>query len=172
MQQQSPLIGILTKLTRFLMIFAFGLVLLIVSRLFIVPEPKAVSLISNESKEADETVPESGAAEAAADYEPYRVLFESRDIFAVPYEKEVIVPAPKVPDPEPTLLPTVELDQIFNLVGIVVDQEKPQAIIEDLESGGTVFLTVGDKIGEAILKRVLADRVIFQFQGSEVELLP
>ena len=71
-----------------------------------------------------------------------------------------------------TAPPAVDLDQVFNLVGIVIEQDNPQAIIEDLESGETVFMTTGDKLGEATLKRILEDRVIFQSRGQEVELLP
>jgi len=173
MQKESPFIGTLTKATQLLVILAVGLGLLSVYFLFVEPEPAFVKIDSTGAGDEMLANADIGVKEpAAADYEPYRALFESRDIFAVPYEKEVIVPAPKLPASEPTLTPALDLDKKFHLVGIVIDRENPQAIIEDVEEGESFFLNVGDRLGDAILKKISEDRVVFQAQGQEVELLP
>jgi type II secretory pathway component PulC len=60
--------------------------------------------------------------------------------------------------------------QSLKLVGIVLD-DKPQAIIEDLNSQQTLFLHVGDSIQDAKVKQILEGKVIFQFKEEMIELV-
>ena len=57
----------------------------------------------------------------------------------------------------------------LRLVGIVLDAD-PKAIIEDINSNQTLFLSKGDSVNNAVLKEILEDKVILMYNNQEVEL--
>lgn len=64
-----------------------------------------------------------------------------------------------------------ELTQNYKIVGIVIDNEV-KGIIENIKQQETVFVSLGDKIGEAVIVDILADKIICQLDGFELEILP
>ena len=50
--------------------------------------------------------------------------------------------------------------------------KEPRVIVEDLKEKQTVFMSKGDKLGEYILEEILADKLIFLYNGEKVELVP
>ncbi len=171
MQKQSPLLSVLNKATQLLVLLAAGLVLMIVYSFFVPQETALIAVNTDDALEED--LPDvKPAVPVPGDFEADRALFESRDIFAVPHEKKIITPVQTMPTPEPSKTPEFDLSQEFNLVGIVIDADRPQAVVERIQDRETIFLTVGDKLGEATLKEILPDRIIFRSGGNEIKLVP
>ena len=44
--------------------------------------------------------------------------------------------------------------------------------MEDMKNKDTVFLSVGERIGSAVLKSIDKDKVIFSDGGKPIELVP
>ena len=59
----------------------------------------------------------------------------------------------------------------LKLVGIVLDAD-PKAIIEDLASQQTFFLSKGDNVNNAVVQDILEDKVILIYNNQVVELTP
>ena len=160
----------LEKTTRVLVVCSLGLAVWVVW-IFLTKSNPNVRLAADASSGAES--PMAGRPRQRAgtgQFEQYASVFQSRDIFMSPYEKEIIIPAEDKPTPVPPE-PEIDLSQNFRLVGIVID-DKPRVIIEDLEKQETLFLSAGDKLGEASLKEIQPERVIFSYRGQQVELLP
>lgn len=96
------------------------------------------------------------------DFSAFKDTFESRDVFLAPWEKKEDmqnVAGEQVP----------ELAGKYKILGIVLDQN-PQAIISDIESSQTFFVSVGDEIGGAKVESIQETKVIFLYNGAKVEL--
>lgn len=70
-----------------------------------------------------------------------------------------------------TQLKVDELIQNYKIVGIVIDREV-KGIIENIKQQETIFVSIGDKIGEAIIVKILPDKIICELDGHELEILP
>lgn len=64
-----------------------------------------------------------------------------------------------------------ELIQNYKIVGIVIDREV-KGIIENIKQQETIFVSIGDKIGEAVIVKILPDKIICELDGQELEILP
>ena len=102
-------------------------------------------------------------------YDVYEKSLSERSLFTTfaGEERETPPPPPQNPNPQP-----IEgLDKKIKLVGIVVDKE-PQAIVEDLKERQTVFVSPGDRIGDAVVLEVNEDKVIFLYHDQRIEFVP
>ncbi len=122
--------------------------------------------VKEESREAVEKVSVELSLPEERPFSYYQQRIEKRDIFQSPWEK------PKIQRENPVLIKSFEdLNKKIKIVGIVLDQN-PQVIVENFKSKETVFLFLGDKIEGAILQEVQESKVIFLYQGKQVELFP
>ena len=98
----------------------------------------------------------------------YAEVFSKRDFFNSPIEQYQQRSKPSLEDkPQPV---DFDLTTQYRLVGIVLD-DNPQAIIEDLIRKETLFLSIGDKLGGAVLKEILPGKARFLFQDNLLELI-
>ncbi len=95
----------------------------------------------------------------------YQKKIEARDIFESPWEKAL---GDNNADQQSS--PALDFTKELKLVGIVLDKD-PKAIIEDLRSNQTLFLSKGEKIGEAVLSEIQEGKVIFLYNDEKVELI-
>ena len=101
---------------------------------------------------------------AVRSFDPYKQMLEGRDVFQAPWEKPVQeVPASNVP--------AGELAKQLKLVGILLDKD-PKAIVEDLATHQTFFVSPGERIGNAVVGEIRQDKVILIFGQEKVELVP
>lgn len=97
-------------------------------------------------------------------FESYKQMMAGRDVFQAPWEKPVQeVPASNVS--------AAELAKHLKLVGILLDKD-PKAIVEDLGTQQTFFVSPGEKIGNAVVGEIRQDKVILIFGQEKVELVP
>ena len=169
MAKKNFAVNLLRKTTRLLVFVALGLLAFIGIRFFSAPDA-SVPLAEIKVTPADE---ENFRLASEADPKPfaeYAAVFEARDIFESPFEKEAITPVEE-PRPVETVAPVKDLTNDFLLVGIVIDDD-PRAIIEDIQNQETLFLSVGEHLGEAVIKEIHEGRVVLDYQGNEIELFP
>ncbi len=100
----------------------------------------------------------------ARPFESYKQTMGGRDVFQAPWEK----PAVAVAAPNTS---ASELAKQLKLVGIMLDKD-PKAIVEDLATQQTFFVSPGEKIGNVIVSEILEDKVILIFGQEKVELVP
>lgn len=62
-----------------------------------------------------------------------------------------------------------ELYSKFRIVGVFIDQPS-KAIIEVVSSGETVFVTEGEQVEGATLKKIFEEKLIFDYNGVQLEL--
>ena len=97
-------------------------------------------------------------------FESYKQTMEGRDVFQAPWEKPVqTVPASGAS--------AAELSKQLKLVGILMDKD-PKAIVEDLGTQQTFFVSPGERIGNAVVGEIRQDKVILIFGQEKVELVP
>ena len=97
-------------------------------------------------------------------FEFYEQKFEKRDLFELPGMKvksEATIPGNMGAD----------LSKSIKIIGIVIDQDS-KAIVEDVKTGKTVFMSEGESIGSAVIDKIQDDKVIFNYNNKEVELNP
>ena len=97
-------------------------------------------------------------------FDAYKKTMEGRDIFQSPWEKPVAAVSASNAS-------AAELVKQLKLVGILLDKD-PKAIVEDLGTRQTFFVSPGEKIGSAIVSEVREDKVILIFGQEKVELVP
>jgi hypothetical protein len=127
------------------------------------PPTHAAENISPSTKEEEE----EGLPVAAIEVRPfdvYKPAMEGRDIFQAPWEK----PAQEVSAPNAS---AAELAKQLKLVGILLDKD-PKAIVEDLGTHQTFFVSPGEQIGNAVVGEIRPDKVILIFGQEKVELVP
>lgn len=97
-------------------------------------------------------------------FESYKQTMAGRDVFQAPWEKPVqAAPASGAS--------AAELSKQLKLVGILMDKD-PKAIVEDLGTQQTFFVSPGERIGNAIVEEIREDKVILIFGQEKVELVP
>ena len=57
----------------------------------------------------------------------------------------------------------------YRLVGIIVD-DNPRAVVEISNPRGVQFLSVGERLGDAVLEKIEEYAVSFRYQGQLVQL--
>jgi len=136
-------------------------------------KPPAGQALSSPTQAAEDISLSAGAKEewelpvAAIEVRPfdsYKPAMEGRDIFQAPWEQ----PAQDIPA---SGVPGTELVKQLKLVGILLDKD-PKAIVEDLGTQQTFFVSPGERIGNAIVQEILQDKVILIFGQEKVELVP
>jgi len=136
-------------------------------------KPPAGQALSSPTQAAEDISLSAGAKEewelpvAAIEVRPfysYKPAMESRDIFQAPWEQ----PAQDIPA---SSVSSTELVKQLKLVGILLDKD-PKAIVEDLGTQQTFFVSPGERIGNAIVQEILQDKVILIFGQEKVELVP
>lgn len=100
----------------------------------------------------------------AKPFEFYAGKIEGRDVFEAPWEK----PAP---DSHAPADPALGLSKRLKVVGILLDED-PKAIIEDLETKQTFFLSPKERMGDIVVDEIREDKVIVIFNEEKVELTP
>lgn len=97
-------------------------------------------------------------------FEFYAGKIEGRDVFEAPWEK----PAS---DSQAPADPALDLSKRLKVVGILLDED-PKAIIEDLETKQTFFLSPKERMGDIVVDEIREDKVIVIFNEEKVELTP
>lgn len=97
-------------------------------------------------------------------FESYKQTMEGRDVFQAPWEK----PVKEIPASSAS---AAELAKQLKLVGILLDKD-PKAIVEDLGTQQTFFVSPGEEIGNAVVGEIRQDKVILFFGQEKVELVP
>lgn len=97
-------------------------------------------------------------------FESYKQTMAGRDVFQAPWEK----PVQSAPASGAS---AAELSKQLKLVGILMDKD-PKAIVEDLGTQQTFFVSPGERIGNAIVEEIREDKVILIFGQEKVELVP
>lgn len=116
--------------------------------------------VAKEKKEGDLSI----AVMEVRPFDSYKPEIEGRDIFEAPWEKPV--------QPVPVLgASAAELTKQLKLVGILLDKD-PKAIVEDLGTQQTFFVSPGERIGSALVSEIREDKVILIFGQEKVELVP
>lgn len=100
----------------------------------------------------------------ARSFESYKQTMEGRDVFQAPWERPVQEVAA-------SNIPAAELAKQLKLVGILLDKD-PKAIVEDLGTQQTFFVSPGERIGNAVVGEIRQDKVILIFGQEKVELVP
>jgi|CXWL01.1.fsa_nt_gi type II secretory pathway component PulC len=59
----------------------------------------------------------------------------------------------------------------FKITGIILDRE-PQAVLQDLDKGKSVFVGQGDRLAGFLIKHIQEGKVILSLEGREWELKP
>lgn len=109
------------------------------------------------------------AVEAIGPPEPkpfhvYERKWEQRDLFEMPWER--------AGGEDGAIEETaVDLSAQLKVVGIVLDAD-PKAVVEDVKTKQTFFLSQGDSIAGAVLESILEDKVIFIYHNKTVEFVP
>lgn len=130
------------------------------------PQEIKIAPVVPQAQESPEAV---AAAEEPTDlavqpFESYQRAMEGRDIFQAPWEK----PVEDLPAAGGS---ASELSKQLKLVGILLDKD-PKAILEDLATQQTFFLSPGERIGNAVVEEIREDKVILGFGKERVELVP
>jgi hypothetical protein len=97
-------------------------------------------------------------------FESYKQTMAGRDVFQAPWEKPVQAASASGAS-------AAELSKQLKLVGILMDKD-PKAIVEDLGTQQTFFVSPGERIGNAIVEEIREDKVILIFGQEKVELVP
>ncbi len=94
----------------------------------------------------------------------YQEEIAARDFFQNPWQKSEGAVSSSAD-------PALEIGKSLKLVGILLDSD-PKAIIEEAATQQTFFVSVGERIGEALVEEIREDRVILIFHEEKVELVP
>ncbi len=116
----------------------------------------------------NQVLPETLVFSEPKPFDYYAQQLSKKNIFVLPAPLVVKERPNEVithPKPDPMLFM-----KNLNLVGIVVD-EKPLAVIEDLETKETLFLYSGDHLRDAVVEKITTNKVIFNNQGVLVEIV-
>ncbi len=126
------------------------------------PQSALVDSLDSAGKDAPDSTP-LGVVEAKP-FEFYAGKIEGRDVFEAPWEKPAL-------DSQSPADPALGLSKRLKVVGILLDED-PKAIIEDLETKQTFFLSPKERMGDIVVDEIREDKVIVIFNEEKVELTP
>ena len=121
---------------------------------------QALVRAAKEEKEASRKTDTAPGVDKPMDV--YLSRFGERDIFMAPWEKPQ--------DQNSAATAIAPLSEELKVTGIVLDNN-PQAIVEDVKTEQTYFLSTGDTVKNAKVLEIKEDRVIFEYNNSKVELV-
>ena len=119
--------------------------------------------MKNEEKKSEKVHVPKISFPAGKPFSFYQEKIQQRDIFQAPWDK------PKENAPADASL-TSDLNKQLKLVGILLDEDS-KAIMENVQTKETVFLSVGDNIVGATLEEIREDKVIFRVNDEKVEFV-
>ena len=157
-------VGFLKIINLVLLVLCIGLLGSFIYRYLQLKNAVLVSTAALSVKTKEDSVLLEASAKTIKPFEVYAKDIDSRDLFLSPWEKE------NPGDSAATGL-GIDLGKDLKLVGIVLDKD-PKAIIEDLRSNQTIFLSKGERIGEAVVSEIREDKVILIYNEEKVELKP
>lgn len=157
----------LTLATRLLLVAGLGMGVY-VAYLFILVKPQHPQLtgIKGELTKGEE-ISVHIAPPAVKAFAEYEEVLRKRDIFNLPGSKPADGAA--APAAGPAAVPTVDLQSSYRLVGILLDHD-PRAVVEDLKSQETLFLSRGQQLGEITVEDIQQGKVILTYNGQRYEL--
>lgn len=126
------------------------------------PQSALVDSLDSAGKDTPDSTP-LGVVEAKP-FEFYAGKIEGRDVFEAPWEKPAL-------DSQAPADPALGLSKRLKVVGILLDED-PKAIIEDLETKQTFFLSPKERMGDIVVDEIREDKVIVIFNEEKVELTP
>ena len=145
-----------------------GIILIFVLNKYVWTKPPVVQALSSPGQAVEDTSSAkeelSVAAVAVPPFDTYKQTMAGRDIFQAPWEKPVETATASG-------ISGIELTKQLKLVGIVLDKD-PKAIVEDLATQQTFFVSPGERIGNAVVQEIRQDKVILIFGQEKVELVP
>ena len=97
-------------------------------------------------------------------FEYFEANIGSRNLFYNPWEKPADM-GQQAPDVNNNFAAQ------FKVVGSVLDAD-PKAIIEDVSSNQTYFLSKGDKLNSGVVKDILEDKVVIFYNNQDIVLTP
>ena len=92
----------------------------------------------------------------------YQEKFQQRDIFQAPWDK------PKENSSQEASAST-DLNKQLKLIGVLLDKDS-RAIVENVQTKETVFLSIGQDIEGATLEEIKEGKAIFRINDQRVEL--
>lgn len=162
---------------RILVILIIGIWAVILARYFseekhrsMNPRSALVDSLDSAGKDTPDSTRQSPAWRAplgvveAKPFEFYAGKIEGRDVFEAPWEKPAL-------DSQAPADPALGLSKRLKVVGILLDED-PKAIIEDLETKQTFFLSPKERMGDIVVDEIREDKVIVIFNEEKVELTP
>ncbi len=99
------------------------------------------------------------------DFSFYEQNLQNRDVFKLPWEE------PAKEQGSSSVAQVSSLSDQIKIKGILLDQD-PKVVLEDVATHQTSILSVGENINGAVLKAIQADKVIFNYNNQDVELIP
>ncbi len=160
--------GRVDRVTKGLWLAAAVLALLVLHSA-LTARPADVTTVSPEKGPGAESRKIVTAETKTPDFEEYAAVIRGRDLFAAPDKKH--------DDVSPAGSPGAWQEDFalfsggYELRGVVIDGD-PVAIIEDIRRNQTLFLSRNEKLGEAVVKEILDQKVVFEFRGQDVEMVP
>lgn len=161
-------IDFLALSNKLLLILLLGLAVYVALDFFILDKKNKPQDALSTGSGVDEGTQGQSVIETVTDVKPfsnYQSEFERRNIFQYPWEKT------DVSQPGQNNLPLVDLTSVIKISGIIVG-DSPQVIVEDMKTHQTLFLSPGDSVQSAKVEEIKADRVIFNYNGNKVEMIP
>ncbi|MFA5059221.1 MAG: hypothetical protein WC676_01155 [Candidatus Omnitrophota bacterium] len=123
--------------------------------------------INDPAKDQSVVLPEADMVKITSQqpkpYSYYEQQLKRRDIFESPVYKSGNQDAKPVAS-------SSELTKNLRLVGIVLD-EKPEAIIEDVELKETMFVHKGESVKDAVVDEIKQGKVILIYRDQKIELV-
>lgn len=116
---------------------------------------------SEEKKAEKSDVPKISFPEEKP-FSVYQEKFQQRDIFQAPWDK------PKENSSQEASSST-DLSKQLKLIGVLLDKDS-RAIIENVQTKETVFLSIGQDIEGATLEEIKEGKAIFRINDQRVEL--
>ena len=163
-------VDFLTILNRLFILLIVAISVYIIGH-YLMRKEESVPLANGEKKlrsgDIEERTSRVVALSELKPFDMYQGKIMTRDIFLSPWEKQRTNDAFGANNPaSPSAL-----SQQLKIVGIVLDQD-PKAILEDIKSQQTFFVSEGEEVMGATLKQIQEDKLIFIYNGQRVELTP
>lgn len=148
------------RLTAFFLLWMALIFITILSGLW---SPRSSGLLLRSEFKDDQTSEPLHGTQELASFDEYAPLFSNRDIFKTEVEQI---------EAETARLSGQNLSTWgaeYKLVGVMVD-DQPRAVVEILNPPSVLFLSVGERLGDAVLEKIEAKGVWFRFQGQQIQL--
>ena len=94
------------------------------------------------------------------DFSYYLKDIKGKNIFQAPQIKKTIAIEEE----------TIDINKRFNLVG-VLPWDNPQAVIEDLEAGKTLYVVKGQQISNVLVTEITEEHVVLNYNDTDYKLV-